>query len=332
MITDDDLRVLLTSDESPRPLSPALVRARAGRIRRVRRLSAVAVTVLVVPLLALVSVGLTGHDASSTAGGAAYPPVFDGDGHALQQQADGKVALAIPDVYASTGPSGLCWGGTSTSGIGGMCVMAPGGLHPRCSRGARPGRRLAKYPNYRILTAAWDGPDTDVMLRGWDTSGRLILDVGCPGGCPIIAQPLASGVPAPAPSSLRPLPVSTAVPDGRDFVVAGVAAWPTCAGVCVGDQSSTQCAMDGNTAIDDGFALGKGIAVTIIGKPLAMAELMVGSTSVQATVLGIASHPQWRVVAATLQIPGAAGKPVSLKGWEAAGKLVVDFDPAAASH
>ena len=83
---------------------------------------------------------------------------------------------------------------------------------------------FAKYPNYRILTAAWDGPDTDVMLRGWDASGRLILDVGCPGGCPIIAQPLASGVPTPAPSSARPLPVNTAVPDGRDFVVAGVEA------------------------------------------------------------------------------------------------------------
>ena len=52
----------------------------------------------------------------------------------------------------------------------------------------------------------------------------------------------------------------------------------------------------------------------------------------QATVLGFASHPQWRVVAANLKLPDSAGKPVRLKGWDAAGRLVVDFDPTAASR
>ena len=49
-------------------------------------------------------------------------------------------------------------------------------------------------------------------------------------------------------------------------------------------------------------------------------------------MLGFASHPQSRVVAANLKLPGSEGKPVSLKGWDAEGTLVVDFDPRATTH
>ena len=110
-------------------------------------------------------------------------------------------------------------------------------------------------------------------------------------------------------------------------VIDGVQAWPTAHGVCVGDQSQSQCVTDGDTAIDDGFALGKGVAVTIIGKPVDRAEFLVGSTPVPATVLGFSGHPQWRVAAANLKLPDSTGKPVSLRGWDANGALIVAFDP-----
>ncbi len=67
--------------------------------------------------------------------------------------------------------------------------------------------------------------------------------------------------------------------------------------------------------------------MTIVGKPLAHAESLVGTTVVPATVLGFASHPQWRLVAANLEIPGAAGEPVGRKGWDADGTLVLDGAP-----
>ncbi len=83
MITDDDLRNLLGTDDTPPSLSPALVRARAGRIRRARRGSVAVVTLLVLPLLALISLWLPGHGARSVTGQAGYPPAFDGYGNVL---------------------------------------------------------------------------------------------------------------------------------------------------------------------------------------------------------------------------------------------------------
>ncbi|BEP15676.1 hypothetical protein acdb102_39870 [Acidothermaceae bacterium B102] len=365
MITDDDLRALLGADEAPAALSPSAVRQRARRIRRGRRLGAAAAAALVVPLVALLTVGLPGVGSRTIDGAAGDPPAFDGYGNPLQQQPDGKVVLDLPHLYAYTGPGDLCWGSAAMTGVGGMCVVAP--ANGASASGSGTGMSIgdgvigsisvvpvaradfisgshvvhaqvvgfAKYPNWRTLTAAWDGPVEGVLLRGWDVSGRLVLSVGCPGGCPISAQPSqppVTEVPAPAASSARPAPVITAVPDGRDVVVDGVEAWPTADGVCVGDQGSTQCVADGDSAIDNGFALGKDIAVTIVGQPLARAEFLVGTTSVEATVLGYASHPQWRVVAANLKIPDSAGKPVRLRGWDAGGKLVVDTDPTGSYH
>ena len=192
---------------------------------------------------------------------------------------------------------------------------------------------FAKYPDWRTLTAPWEGPETDgvdVLIRGWDASGKLILSEGCVGGCPVPIEPTQAAItgnPAPAASSAPPTSVPTALPDGNVAVIEGVEAYPAPQGVCVGDQHASHCVTDGDAPLGDGFPLGRDIAVTIVGRPLARAQFLVGSTPVYTTVLGFASHPQWRVVAANLKLPGAAGKPVTLKGWDAQGKLVVDFDP-----
>jgi hypothetical protein len=356
MITDDDLRALLRADQVPPSLSPSLVRARAGRIRRSRRLGAAAVTALVAPVLAFVAIGLPGRGAGSIDGAAGYPPAFDGSGNALPIGPDGKVALDVPHLYAYTGPGDLCWGSDEQYGLGGMCIVAHandiGNGGPSVGGGvigaisvvpvARADFILgshvvhaqvvgfAKYPNWRTLTAKWDGPEDGVLIRGWDASGKLILSEGCAGGCPIPAepsQPAVAAARAPAASSAPPTPVPTAVPDGNVSVIDGVEAYPAPHGICVGDQRASHCVTDGGPPLGDGFPLGKDVAVTVVGKPLAKAEFLVGSTPVEATVVGFASHPQWRVVAANLKLPGSAGKPVRLKGWDAQGTLVVDLDP-----
>src|SRR5207237_2906838 len=77
MITDDDIRSLLTSEEIPASLSPSSVRARAHHLRRSRRLGAAAVAALVVPVLAFVTIGLPGRGPLSIDGAAGYPPAFD---------------------------------------------------------------------------------------------------------------------------------------------------------------------------------------------------------------------------------------------------------------
>ena len=368
MITEDHLRALITSDEIPGSLSPASVRARARRLQVRRRLSAAAVTTLVAPVLVFATVGLPGRGTSSIDGATGYPPAFDGNGNALPIGPDGKVALDIPHETAWVDSEALCLGhvvgnyvqsdlpsGCTESGVSGFGYEVVNGVIgslinvPVARADFILGSHVAhaqvvgfaRHPQWRTMTARWDGPDSGVLVRGWDASGKLILSEGCVGGCQIPARPSRPAVAgtfspaaptAPAGLSATPTPVPTAVPDGNVAVIDGVEAYPAPHGVCVGDPTSTQCVTDGDTAIDDGFALGKDIAVTIIGKPLVRAEFMVGSTPVQATVLGFASHPRWRIVAANIKLPGSAGKPVSLKGWDADGKLVVDFDPTAAGH
>jgi hypothetical protein len=364
MITDDDLRALITSDEIPGSLSPSSVRARAQRIRLRRRLGTAGVA-LAIPAIALATLVLPGRGASSIDGVAGYPPAFDGNGNALPIGPDGKVALEIPHLTAWVDSQALCLGhvvgdyvqsdlpsGCIVSGTAGYFVQVVNGVigsfteEPVARADFILGKRVvhaqvvgfARHPQWRTLTARWDGPDSGVLIRGWDASGKLILSQGCTGGCPIPAepsQPVVAGPPAPAASSAPPTPPTpdpTAVPDGNVSVIDGVEAYPAPHGICVGDQHASHCVTDGDAPLGDGFPLGKDIAVTIIGRPVARAEFLVGSTPIEATVLGFASHPQWRVVAANLKLPGSAGKPVRLRGWDADGKLVVDDDPPAANH
>ena len=95
---------------------------------------------------------------------------------------------------------------------------------------------FARHPQWRILSAPWKGPESDaagVLIRGWDADGRLVLSVGCVGGCPIPAQPSLPavqptvGVPVPAASSAPPTPAPTAIGDTRIAVLPGVQAWTT---------------------------------------------------------------------------------------------------------
>jgi hypothetical protein len=365
VITDDDLRTLLTDAEVPASLSPAAVRRRAGRIRRDRRLGVTAVLVVLLPAMAVGGARLTGWsplaDRSATTGAAGdLPTAFDGSGRSLPVGANGRVTLDIPHLSAWVDSQALCWGSEEQYGLGGECMVANAddvyngseslGSGLVGSISTVPVARadfilgdktvhaqvvgFARYPQWRTLTAPWDGPESDagnILIRGWDASGKLILSVGCVGGCPIPTEPAQAPQPpdpgVQAATSAPPTPAPTALADSRISVLPGVQAWPTTHGVCVGDPTSSQCVTDGDLAIDDGFALGKDVAVTIVGKPVSRASFLVGGVTVPAEVTGFASHPQWRVIAANVKLAGATGKSVELRGWDAAGELVVDYAP-----
>ena len=88
---------------------------------------------------------------------------------------------------------------------------------------------------------------------------------------------------------------------------------------------------DGSTKVDDGFALGGGIATAVVGKPVGRAEFTVDGVVAPAGVVEFASHPQWRIIIADLKVSSGAGKRIVMDGWDAQGKLVVDDDPSAAT-
>lgn len=366
MITEDDLRTLLADREVPPGIAPAQARARARTLRTRRRVRNAGVAAVLVPTL----VGLVGaagpvHLFGPFGRGGHLPPAFGADGKELPVGPRGVVALDVPRLRAWADSESVCvgdWDGRAAfvkSDLPGLCWVTGAAVGAAVQGGAIASLSdvpvvradfilggetqhaqvtgFAQHPRWRLLTAPWHGPESDeanVLIRGWDSAGKLVFSVGCVGGCPVPAQASAPalqptvGIPVPAASSAPPTPVPTAVADGRVSVLPGVQAWTTAHGVCVGDGHSSQCVTDGDTHIEDGFALGRGIATTIIGKPLVRAEFVVGSTVVPADVLGFAGHPQWRVVSADLKVPGSADQPVRLRGWDASGALVVDYRPA----
>ena len=276
--------------------------------------------------------------------------------------AHGRVALKIPHLYAYTGPGDLCWGSGTDHGVGGMCLVddtndqKDGGISVGHgvigSIAVEPVVRadfvlanhvvhaqvvgFAKYPRWRTLTARWTGPDSDagdVLIRGWDASGKQILSVNCLGGCavpakkPTMAAQTPSASPAPLAQPARPQPSTLSLSGAAVAVLPGVEAWTTKSGICVGAGDFSQCVNDRDHNTDHGFSLGQGVAVTIVGRPVVRAEFTMAGQSFHADVFGFASHPQWRIIAANLNLPGLNGAHVLLKGWDDEGHQILDFDP-----
>jgi hypothetical protein len=225
VITEDALRDLM-ADDSPLPsLSPALVRRRARAIRRGRRAGMVAVVALVVPSTAI---GLSRLPLwQGRTPGSNLPAAFAGDGRPLPRLADGHVSLALPGMTAWATSDEECVSNVPNSDIGGWChtdspeegdTFTIGGgttfgvvVEPIVRAELSDGQRtvtavvvgFAAHPQWRTFSAltTWSTSDmNNVGLRGWDAAGKLVVQVGCPGGCPAVPQqvpdPLNARVPA----------------------------------------------------------------------------------------------------------------------------------------
>jgi hypothetical protein len=247
MITEERLRDLMADPQAPQGISPSAARQRAVAIRRRRRgltgLTAFA-TVLLVPAAVVGVRGLARADR------AALPYAFAGDGGALSAGPDGWVPLKVPGLFMYDDVGALCLGpsldpapelGTSDYGLPGSCLVqgadvgSPGlsvGGGVIAAETVEPVVRadfiegstvvhaqvagLRQFPGWRTLTAAWPLPSTatdNILVRGWDAKGKLILSVGCPGGCPAPVLPSQPAV-APEPQDTSPVPAASSAPVG----------------------------------------------------------------------------------------------------------------------
>jgi hypothetical protein len=68
---------------------------------------------------------------------------------------------------------------------------------------------FALHPRWRLLTARWHGAESDaanVLIRGWDADGKLVLSIGCGERCPTAAS---ASEPATAPRATAVVPAAT---------------------------------------------------------------------------------------------------------------------------
>lgn len=368
MITEDTLRELMSDTELPPSLAPELVRRRARTLRRNRRTGLAGGVALVLPALlvglARVPYGQgnpagSGRLAAVAGDGSPLPVTADGlvalkiprlfawtDSEAVcwgPKPGDYKPGMAEYDLPGECLTSSDQLGGYSAGGgvIGSFSVVPVARAEFVLAGRTIPAQVVgfSRHAQWRTLTASIDPADElgdKVVVRGWDAAGRQVLDQCTGEACPAQPRPTQPALPpdpanpaAPAATSAVPIGGTVAVlPDLKVAVLPGAEAWPTAHGVCVGNGNSSQCVTDGDTRIDDGFAIGGGVGSTILGQPVARAEFTVNGVAVPAGVVEFASHPQWRVVIADVKLSTWAGNHVRLRGWDSDGKLAVDADPS----
>lgn len=215
MITEESLRSLLADDELPPSLSPVRVRRRARAIRRNRRAGLVAGVALVLPSLVI---GLSRVPVfQGASAGRPLPMAFGADLKPVPLLPEGRVALAFPGQTAWATADEECVSDVPNNDVGGWCRVDSPEETDSFSMGggalfavvAEPVVRadfydgtavvhaqvvgFALHPQWRTVSAISPWPAEDVQtnkiyLRGWDAEGKLVLSVGCLGGCPAVPQ------------------------------------------------------------------------------------------------------------------------------------------------
>ncbi len=196
-------------------------------------------------------------------------------------------------------------------------LMADPVVHPplspvavrRRARHLRRSQRLYRSGAVAVLASA-------VALGGVNVQASLATP-------PIVNSPVAYGA---GPDDQ--------LSDGRlPLKVAGAYAWADPDGLCWGEFSlegrlcvPTQ--LDSTGPINVWWDPQSGLAVAVIRAPVVRAEFYNRTHAVPGEPVSFARYPNWRLVSGHLTPPyGRGPHRVGVRGWDAAGKLVLDFKP-----